>query len=98
MKELSHQTKQEVYKQCGIKNPNKKPKYNIHHIIFKSDVKYGDAPRDFPVNARFNLIPLPISVHNELHDLVERTPAFKWNTDSRIWLANLAFNNDLDLL
>lgn len=73
-------------------------KESEHHIIFKSDVKYGDAPRDFPVNAEFNKVRLPNDVHRELHELVERTPAFKWNINSRVWLANIAYNGELDLL
>lgn len=98
MKELCHHAKREVFEQCGVSNQKNKPRCNIHHIIFKKDIKYGDAPRDFPINTRCNLIPLPIDVHNELHDIVERTPAFKWNIDSRIWIANYAFNGELDLL
>lgn len=71
---------------------------NVHHIIFKSDVNRGLVDRHFPVSARANLIPLPIVVHRELHELVERTPAYRTNIDSRIWLANYAFNGELDLL
>lgn len=88
--------KREVFIQCGLSPGNKR--HSIHHIFFQNDVKHGDADRHFPLNARFNLIPLPIEVHKELHDLVERTPAFKWNLDSRIWLANYAYNGELDLL
>ena len=90
--------RREVFEESGLVYKKARKTHNIHHICFKKDVRYGDAPRDFPINARFNLIPLPIDVHNELHDLVERTPAFRWNTDSRIWLANYAYNGELDLL
>lgn len=95
MKEISNQTRKELYKQIDMK-PNKRT--NIHHIIFKNDVKRGLVSKKFPISARANLIPLPIAVHNELHELVERTPAFRTNIDSRVWLANYAFNGELDLL
>jgi hypothetical protein len=99
MKEkLSHQVRKDVFEQCGVKWGKRKSTHNIHHIIFKKDVKHGDAPRDFLVNARFNLIVLPIPVHKELHDLVERTPAYRNCIESRIWLANYAYNGELDLL
>ena len=95
MKEISHATRKELYQQIGMK-PNKST--NIHHITFKSDIKRGLVPRNFPISARENLIPLPIVIHRELHELVERTPAYRTNIDSRIWLANYAFNGELYLL
>lgn len=98
MKELGHRDKKEVFEECGVEWGKRNSTHNIHHIIFKSDVHHGDVDRHFPLNARSNLVVLPIPVHKELHDLVERTPAFKWNTDSRIWLANYAYNGELDLL
>lgn len=92
MRELSHRTRKDVYRGCEIEMSGR---VNIHHIIFKSDYKRGLVPRDFCVNSRCNLIPLPVDVHNELHKIVQETPAFRNNIDSRIWLANYAFNGDL---
>lgn len=98
MKSLSHETRREVYEEAGIVQKKRNNRYNIHHCIFKSDVKRGLVPRHFPVNAKENLIPLPIIVHNELHELVERTPAYRNNIECRIWIANYAYNGELDLL
>lgn len=98
MKSLSHETRREVYDQAGIVQKKRNNRYNIHHCIFKSDVKRGLVPRHFPVNARENLIPLPIEVHNQLHKLVEETPAYRNNIECRIWLANMAYNGELDLI
>jgi hypothetical protein len=98
VKELSHKDRQEVFNQVGIKNPKRNPRYNIHHIIFKSDVSRGLVDKHFPLCNRSNLIPLPIETHNALHKLVEETPDFRNNIESRVWLANYAYNSELDLL
>jgi hypothetical protein len=99
MKEkLSHQTRKEVFEEAGIVQKKRNGRYNIHHDIFKSDVKRGLVPRNFPINERRNLTPLPIDVHNDLHELVERTPAFRNNIECRKWLANMAYNGELDLI
>lgn len=98
MKELSHRDRKEIFDQVGLTNPKRNPRYNIHHIIFKSDVSRGLVDKHFPLCNRSNLIPLPIEVHKQLHEIVEQTPAYRNCIDSRIWLANYAFNGDLDLL
>lgn len=98
MKELSHRDRQEVFKQCNIDYQKRKTTHNVHHIIQKSDVKRGLVDKHFPVSNRSNLIVLPIIVHNELHRIIEDTPAFRNNIESRIWLANYAYNSELDLL
>lgn len=98
MKGVSKETRRECFEQAGIKNPKRNPRYNIHHEIFKSDVKRGLVPKNFPLNDRHNLVPLPIEIHNELHELIAREPAFRDNIDCRIWLANYAYNGELDLL
>ena len=98
MKGVSKETRRECFEQAGIKNPKRNPRVNLHHICFKSDYKRGLLPRDFNVNRRENLIPLPITIHNELHKIVEETPAYRNCIESRIWLANYAYNGELDLL
>lgn len=99
MKEkLSNKTRKEVFTDCGVVYKKRNGRYNIHHDIFKSDVKRRLVPRNFPVNEKRNLTPLPIEVHNELHKIVEETPAFRNNIECRKWLSNYAYNGDLDLI
>lgn len=95
---VSKETRCEVYDECGIVQQKRNTRCNLHHIVFKSDLKRGLVPKKYPINSRCNLIPLPIDVHNELHKLVEETPAFRNNIECRKWLANYAYNGDLDLL
>jgi hypothetical protein len=95
VKELSHRDRQEVFKQCNIDYQKRKTTHNVHHIFFKADKRNNLLPKSFDVNARSNLIPLPIEVHNALHKLVEETPDFRNNIESRVWLANYAYNGDL---
>jgi hypothetical protein len=98
MKELSHKDRQDVFKQCNIDYQKRKTTHNVHHIIQKSDIKRGLVDRHFPVNGRSNLVVLPIAVHNELHRIIEDTPAYRNCIESRIWIANYAYNGELDLL
>jgi len=98
MKELSHKDRQDVFKQCNIDYQKRKTTHNVHHIIQKSDIKRGLVDRHFPVNGRSNLVVLPIAVHNELHRIIEDTPAYSNCIESRIWIANYAYNGELDLL
>ena len=93
MKEFDGTTHKEIFKQCGVSKG-----YNVHHIVFSSDIHNGFVDKHFPINGRANLIPLPIATHRQLHELVERTPAFRTCIESRIWLANYAFNMELDLI
>jgi len=97
MKELSNRQRCEVFNQAGLTKKRNKT-HNIHHIIFKSDIKRGLVDKHFPICARSNLIPLPIIVHRELHELVENTPAYRNNIECRIWIANYAYNGELDML
>jgi len=98
MKELSHKDRQDVFKQCNIDYQKRKTIHNVHYIIQKSDIKRGLVDRHFPVNGRSNLVVLPIAVHNELHRIIEDTPAYRNCIESRIWIANYAYNDELDLL
>jgi hypothetical protein len=99
MKEkLCHQTRKDVFEQCGVEWGKRKSTHNVHHIVEKSDVKRGLVDRHFPVNSRCNLVVLPIPVHKELHDIMESEPAYRNCIECRVWLANMAFNGDLDLI
>ena len=98
MKELSHCAKKAVFEECGIKYGKRKSTHNVHHIILKDDVHRGLVDKHFPVNDRCNLVVLPIDVHKELHDLITETPAYRNCIESRVWLANYAFNGELDLI
>lgn len=85
-----------VFKECNLKSSNNK--YNCHHIIERNDKKRKLVPNDFPLNNRSNLIPLPITVHDDLHKLMDNDPYFKRNINTRVYLANMAFNGELDLV
>ena len=67
---------QRVYEIYGI-DPNDK-RYNIHHIVFKRDVKKG-LMKDFDVNQRSNLIPLKKEIHNSLHKRVDEMEHYHHN-------------------
>ncbi len=88
--------KREVFKQCGLKTSDKR--YNIHHDIEKFDVKRGLVAPDFPVNNRHNLTPLPVDIHRELHEMMDNDPFFARDVTTRIYMANMAFINELDLV
>lgn len=57
-----------VYEIYGI-DPHD-PRYNIHHMVFKRDVKSG-LMKDFDVNKISNLIPLLKEDHAQLHKKVD---------------------------
>jgi len=93
-KELDR-NKKLVFQECGLK-PKDKKSYNVHHVIEKSDIKRKLVPKDFPINERENLIPLPKDVHEELHDLMDNDHRYAGNIHTRVYLANMAFNQELD--
>ena len=82
-----------VFEEKGI-NPADK-NYNCHHIIFRSDVKKGLVPKDYPINAVENLMPLPIGRHDALHKYIE-TNGLQNDISSRVNLAHLAEVGELD--
>lgn len=91
-----HQNRNSTFKLCGI-DPNNKS-FSCHHLYFKHDKKTNKLPPFFPVNCRSNLIPLPIEIHNDLHALIDNSKEFKRNISTRVYLANMAFNRELDLV
>ena len=69
-------------------------KENDHHVFFRRDKKR--LPRDFDLNDKRNKVKLPVDTHNELHYIIDTTPCFENNLSLRVYLANMAYNNELD--
>ena len=67
MKELSKDTRREIFEECGVPYSKRKTTHNVHHIIQKRDVRDRLVGKKFPVNDMSNLVVLPIIVHNQLH-------------------------------
>ena len=88
--------KDSVFLDCNIKTNNKR--FNCHHIFERNDKKRHLLPKDFQINNRCNLIPLPIKVHNELHEIMDNSKEFRKNISTRVYLANMAFIGELDLV
>lgn len=76
-------------------NPNDKG-YNCHHIVFRDDVKRGRVPKDFPINAVDNLLPLPIYRHEALNCYISHHPELIDDVSNRQDLAHLAEIGELD--
>jgi len=91
--EVYHRNREEVFKQCGLKTSNKT--LNCHHIVERFDKKRKLVPDNFPINDRRNLIPLKITVHDKLHEIIEQEPYFRNNMSTRVYLANMAYCGDL---
>lgn len=83
--------KSESYQACGANLKDKK--LNCHHIQFRRDVR--KLPKGYPLNESCNLVPLPIKVHEELHQLIDNNPVFKKDLTLRVYFANMAFCGDL---
>jgi hypothetical protein len=95
MKEgLYLRNKDEVFIDCGLK-PKQKG-FNCHHIFNRSDKERHKLPKDFQINNRSNLIPLPIHTHEELHWIDDHY--FHNDITTRVYLANMAFNQELDIV
>lgn len=87
--------KELVFNECHVKRRDKHN--NCHHIFFRNDEKKHRLPPNFPINARQNLIPLPVPVHEELHQIIDSEPQFK-DINLRVYMANMAFIGELDLI
>jgi len=94
MKELSKDTRREIFEECGVPYSKRKSTHNVHHIIQKRDVRDRLVPKNFPVNDRSNLIVLPIITHNQLHKIIDTVSMFR-SVDTRVYLANMAYNGDI---
>lgn len=68
---------------------------NEHHIVFKFDKKCGLVPKRFDLNNPRNKVQLPIKIHDDLHALVNENEMFRRRVDTRIYLANMAYNDEL---
>lgn len=98
MKELSKDTRREIFEECGVPYSKRKSTHNVHHIIQKRDVRDRLVPKKFPVNDRSNLIVLPIINHNQLHEIIDDNPEYRNDISLRVYFANMAFNSELDLV
>ena len=94
MKELSKDTRREIFEECGVPYSKRKSTHNVHHVIQKRDVRDRLVPKNFPVNDRCNLIVLPIITHNQLHRIIDTVSMFR-SVDTRVYLANMAYNGDI---
>jgi hypothetical protein len=95
MKELSKDTRREVFNECGVPYSKRKSTHNVHHVIQKRDVRDRLVPKNFPVNDRSNLIVLPIITHNQLHEIIDSNPEYVNDISLRVYFANMAFCGDL---
>ena len=95
MKELSKDTRREIFKECGVPYSKRKSTHNVHHVIQKRDVRDRLVPKNFPVNDRCNLIVLPIKIHNELHEIIDSNPEYANDISLRVYFANMAWNGEL---
>ena len=95
MKELSKDTRREIFEECGVPYSKRKSTHNVHHIIQKRDVRDRLVPKKFPVNDRSNLIVLPIKTHNQLHEIIDSNPEYANDISLRVYFANMAWNGEL---
>lgn len=96
MKELSKDTRREVFDECGVPYSKRKSTHNVHHVIQKRDVRDRLVPKNFPVNDRSNLIVLPIITHNQLHKIIDSNPEYVNDISLRVYFANMAWNDELE--
>lgn len=87
--------KEDIYKECGIKPRNKN--INCHHVYFKNDKHLGLLPNNFKIHDRSNLVPLDIQIHNQLHWMIDNLIGMKRDITNRVYMANMAYNEELDL-
>ena len=95
MKELSKDTRREIFEECGVPYSKRKSTHKVHHVIQKRDVRDRLVPKNFPVNDRCNLIVLPIITHNQLHKIIDSNPEYANDISLRVYLANMAYNGDI---
>lgn len=95
MKELSKDTRREVFEECGVPYSKRKSTHNVHHVIQKRDVRDRLVDKKFPVNDRSNLIVLPIKTHNQLHEIIDHDPMYVNDISLRVYFANMAYNDSL---
>ena len=95
MKELSKDTRREIFEECGVPYSKRKSTHNVHHVIQKRDVRDRLIPKNFPVNDRSNLIVLPIITHNQLHKIIDSNPEYANDISLRVYFTNMAWNGEL---
>jgi len=88
------QVKKELRKELNLSSKDKR--INFHHIVERRDKKEGRLPDGFPINSRQNIVPLYIQTHEHLHFLDDNY--FHNDIQTRVYLSNMAFNEELDLV
>jgi len=88
------QVKKELRKELNLSSKDKR--INFHHIVERRDKKEGRVPDTFPINNRSNLVPLLVGIHEHLHFLDDKY--FHNDIQTRVYLANMAFCEELDLV
>lgn len=88
------QTKRNERLELGISSRDKT--INFHHIINRSDYEKHRVPKNFPLNEESNIIPLKIRTHELLHFIDDNY--FHRDISTRVYLANMAFCEELDLV
>ena len=81
-----------VFSECHVRRRDKH--INCHHIFLRNDEKKHKLPPNFPINARQNLIPLPVETHEKLHQIMDAFPQYN-DINLRVYMANMAFNSEL---
>lgn len=97
MKELSKDTRREIFEECGVPYSKRKSTHNVHHDYFRCDLKKHLIPSNFPINNKNNLTVLPIKTHEELHKIIENDIRYR-DIRLRKYMSNMAFNGDIDLI
>jgi hypothetical protein len=80
-----------VFQELGIDPSDRR--YNCHHMIQKRDKKCGRT--NVNINAKENLIPMPIQEHECLHKFIDSHPELRNDVSMRVTIANLFFNGDI---
>ena len=63
--------RERVYDIYGIPKKQRSRSYDVHHIVFQSDTK-NRVFKNFNIDGKANLYPLPKKVHQELHTKINK--------------------------
>ena len=70
-RERYKRNRKRVYDIYSIPKKERGTKYNMHHIVFKSDLDKL-VSEDFDLDCKSNLYPLTKEEHQKLHERVEK--------------------------
>lgn len=94
---MSYETNRDIsFQELNIKSHDHR--FNCHHVIQRVDRKKGLVPRNFPIDNKSNLCPLLIEEHEKLNEIINTNKFFRRNMSTRVYLANMALNRELDLV